>query len=155
MQYNELKTTTQRGKTRVGRGISAGQGKTAGRGTKGQNARGDHKIRPGFEGGQNPLMRRVPKLPGFKSLTPKAFTVYTSHLKQVKGDTVDNFTLADAGILPNAYIRAKLVVNGDAAKKNVFLQGASKTAIELLQKAGGTFKQTDLPQRSAKEKSTK
>ncbi len=64
MKFNELNMTAKKSKKRVGRGIAAGHGKTAGRGTKGQNAR-TGGVRPGFEGGQNPLMQRFPKLRGF------------------------------------------------------------------------------------------
>jgi large subunit ribosomal protein L15 len=67
MKYNELILDRNKSKRRVGRGISAGQGKTAGRGTKGQGARKSGGVRPGFEGGQMPLYMRVPKLRGFKS----------------------------------------------------------------------------------------
>ena len=72
MKFNELQT--QRAKTgkRVGRGIAAGQGKTAGRGTKGQMSRTGSKKKPGFEGGQSPLMIRLPKLHGFRSMKTKA-----------------------------------------------------------------------------------
>lgn len=150
MQYNELKTTKQIGKTRVGRGISAGGGKTAGRGTKGQGSRKSGGVKPGFEGGQQRLMQRLPKLAGFKSLQPKAVPIYTGSLKSVKGDTVDNFTLAEAGLLINPYTRAKLVVRGgDAVKKTVALQGISANALARLQKAGGTFKLVATPSRSS------
>ena len=77
MQYHQLQVTKKQSKKRVGRGISAGQGKTAGRGTKGQNSRTGGKRRPGFEGGQTPLMIRLPKLRGFTSHAPKTESVYT------------------------------------------------------------------------------
>jgi len=66
MKYNELNISKDKNARRVGRGISAGRGKTAGRGTKGQKARAGSRRKPGFEGGQNPLMNRIPKLRGFK-----------------------------------------------------------------------------------------
>src|SRR5256886_6828262 len=140
MKYHELTTNKPKAAKRVGRGIAAGQGKTAGRGTKGQMARtGSHK-RPGFEGGQNPLMQRLPKLHGFRSYKPKAEVVYTSQLATVSGKTVDNEALAKAGLVTNPFTTVKLVVKGEVAKAvSVKLQGASQTAIEAVQKAGGTF----------------
>ena len=72
MKYNELSPVAGKSRKRVGRGIAAGQGKTAGRGTKGQGARTGSSKRPGFEGGQNPLMQRLPKLAGFKSKAVRA-----------------------------------------------------------------------------------
>ena len=77
MQYNELTVSGNAHAKRVGRGISAGQGKTAGRGTKGQKARTGHRKMPaGFMGGQRAVMQAVPKLKGFKSFHPKAEVVY-------------------------------------------------------------------------------
>src|SRR5262245_3413345 len=99
MKYNELTISKNKSGKRVGRGIAAGQGKTAGRGTKGQMARtGSHK-RPGFEGGQNPLMQRLPKLPGFKSKRERAEVVYSGQLEAFGGKTVDSTVLAEAGLI--------------------------------------------------------
>jgi len=67
MKYNELQVSANKAKKRVGRGIAAGQGKTAGRGTKGQNARTGKKLRSSFQGGERPLVRAVPKARGFKT----------------------------------------------------------------------------------------
>ncbi len=151
MKYNELQASSQKRPNRVGRGIAAGQGKTAGRGTKGQNSRGSG-TRPGFEGGQNPLMQRLPKLRGFHAVKPKAETVYTSQLDQFSGGIADNFSLANAGILSSAYVRAKVVVKGEISKKvQVKLQGASANAIAVIQKAGGTFEKSAQVGRSSKK----
>lgn len=151
MKYNELNLTKQKAPKRVGRGIAAGQGKTAGRGTKGQNARTGGGVRPGFEGGQNPLAQRLPKLPGFRSIRAKAENVYTSELNEA-GAKVDNFTLAEAGITSSPYVRVKLIVNGEVTKKvAVKLQSASAAAIKAVEKAGGSFEKVDRPQRVAKE----
>ena len=98
MKYNELKAPKNRSIKRVGRGIAAGQGKTAGRGTKGQNARTGSSRKPGFEGGQNPLIQRLPKLRGFTSHRTKPETVYTGQLQAVKGKVVGNNELAEAGL---------------------------------------------------------
>lgn len=152
MKYNELNVTKQKSATRVGRGISAGKGKTAGRGTKGQNARKSGGVRPGFEGGQNPLAQRMPKLPGFRAVRPKAENVYTSQLNDL-GATVDNFVLAKAGIVSNPFVRVKLVVNGELTKKvTVKLQGASKEAVKAIEKAGGSFTQVERQKRPKLEK---
>ena len=81
MKYNDLEVTKNTRPSRKGRGIAAGQGKTAGRGTKGQKSRaGHHKMPAGFMGGQRALMQAVPKLKGFKSIHPKAEVVYTDRL---------------------------------------------------------------------------
>ena len=81
MKYNELQVNANTRPSRKGRGISAGQGKTAGRGTKGQKARTGHRKMPaGFMGGQRAIMQAIPKLKGFKSLHSKAEVVYTDVL---------------------------------------------------------------------------
>ena len=112
MKYNELSLTSNRGKRRVGRGISAGQGKTAGRGTKGQGARSGTGGRKGFEGGQNPITQRLPKIPGFKSKRPKAEIIYTSQLETV-GKSADSFSLFELGLLSSPYTVAKVFVLGE------------------------------------------
>lgn len=140
MKIHELKTAKRQSSKRVGRGISAGQGKTAGRGTKGQNSRTGGKRRPGFEGGQTPLMMRLPKLGGFRSMKTPTENVYTGQLNAFAGKTVDNFVLAAAGITSSAHIPVKVVVKGDlTAKVTVILQGASENAVAQIQKAGGSF----------------
>jgi len=140
MKYNDLQAPAHKSPKRVGRGIAAGQGKTAGRGTKGQGARTGSSKKPGFEGGQNPLMQRLPKLHGFKSHKVRAENVFTDQLDAV-GATVNNQTLADAGLVSSPYVRVKLLNRGEVTKKvAVSLQAASETAIEAVQKAGGSFK---------------
>lgn len=152
MKYNQLNVKSNKSPKRVGRGIAAGQGKTAGRGTKGQNARTGGRVRPGFEGGQLPLYKRLPKLPGFRSNRPKAENVYTGQLDAL-GTNVDNFTVAEAGLVSNPYVRVKLVVKGEVTKKvTVKLQGASENAIAAVQKAGGNFEAIPQVKRQAKEK---
>lgn len=153
MKYNELTINTQKSRTRVGRGIAAGRGKTAGRGTKGQNARKSGGTRPGFEGGQNPLMQRLPKLAGFRSVRTKPEVVYTSQLNDLKG-VIDNFSLFDAGLVSSPYNKVKVVVKGDLKNKvTVKLQGASAQAVIAIKKAGGQFDQVVRPARTAKETS--
>lgn len=152
MRHHELKVTANRSARRKGRGISAGQGKTAGRGTKGQKSRTGSGRRPGFEGGQNPLMQRLPKLRGFRAIKPKSEVVYTGQLDAL-GTSVDNFTVADAGLVSSPYVPVKLVVKGDVTKKlTVSLQTASASAAEMLQKKGGSFKPTAQVARQKQEK---
>lgn len=154
MKYNELKTATPKASRRVGRGIAAGRGKTAGRGTKGQGARAGSSAKPGFAGGSNPLMQKLPKLPGFRSFRTAAENVYTGQLDQFAGKTVDSAVLADAKLISNAYVRVKLIVKGDLTKKvTVKLPAASASAIAAIQAAGGTFEAT--PRLSRPKTSTK
>jgi large subunit ribosomal protein L15 len=156
MKFNDLKVSSNKSAKRVGRGISAGQGKTAGRGTKGQSSRTGGKVRPGFEGGQTPLAMRLPKLPGFTSHRPKTENVYTGQLDAFAGKTADNFSLAGAGLVSNPHVKVKLVVKGEVTKKvTVKLQGASENAIAAVQKAGGSFSKVDQVKRQPKEKTEK
>jgi len=155
MKFNELKTTRVKQANRVGRGIAAGQGKTAGRGTKGQNARAGSSRKPGFEGGQNPLYKRIPKLRGFTPFWDKPATVTTGQLSQFSG-VVDNFTLYEAKILNDPADIARVVVRGDLTSKvQVSLQGASEKAIETITKAGGSFNKVDRVKSAGKSEDDK
>lgn len=139
MKYNELILTKQKAARRAGRGISAGRGKTAGRGTKGQGAR-KSPVKTGFEGGQNPLYARLPKLRGFKSHRRAVQNVYTDQLEQIKKTFIDTATLYEAGFISNPHVVVKLLYKGDlSSKKDVKLQSASKKAAESVIKAGGSF----------------
>jgi len=152
MKYHELAITRQKKPKRVGRGISAGQGKTAGRGTKGQNSRAGGRRRPGFEGGQTPLMQQLPKLRGFKSHRPVVENIYTGQLAAFNGQTVDNFVLFKAGLITSPHVKVKLVVKGElTAKVTVNLQAASKSAETMIIKAGGSFKVVPQIARTAKD----
>lgn len=140
MKYNELTARKKKPSSRVGRGISAGGGKTAGRGTKGQGARKSGGVRPGFEGGQIPLYMRLPKLRGFRSVRPKAETVYTGQIEGLKKSVVTANDLAQKGFISSPYANAKLVVKGQLdTKKEVRLPSASQKAVEMIEAAGGTF----------------
>lgn len=148
MKFHELSTTKVRTKTRVGRGIAAGRGKTAGRGTKGQGARTGSKAKPGFAGGSNPLMQKLPKLPGFKSKRTPAENVYIGQLEQFGGKTVDATALAEAGLISNPYVTVKVIAKGELTKKvTVKLPLISQSALEAVQKAGGSFEKTARLQR--------
>ena len=152
MKYNLLITKPHKRSKRVGRGISAGQGKTAGRGTKGQNARAGSSKKPGFAGGQNPLMQQLPKLPGFTSHKIKPENVFTDQLNNLKDSKITAQILAEAKLISNPHVAVKLLNRGDVVKKlDVFLTNASAQAIENLLKAGGSFKKVDRIARIAKK----
>ena len=152
MKYNDLIVEKNTRPSRKGRGISAGQGKTAGRGTKGQKARTGHrKMAAGFMGGQRAIMQAIPKLKGFKSIHAKAEVVYTDRLNDLKGN-VDNFVLADQALISNPYTKVKVISRGElTAKINLETQFASKTAVAAIEKAGGSFKKVAVPMRPAKK----
>lgn len=151
-KYNELQVSSHKDRKRVGRGISAGGGKTAGRGTKGQNSRTGKKLRAMFQGGQNGIVSAVPKGRGFKSLRTPAQVVYLDRLNELKG-TVDNFALFEAGLISTPFHTVKVILRGEiTAKVTLKTQGASKSVIEAIKKAGGSFEKTPTPlQKSAKE----
>ena len=141
----------KRPRLRVGRGASAGQGKTCGRGTKGQRARkgGYHKV--GFEGGQMPIQRRMPKV-GFRSKIARSRAeVMLSELGKIKGDVVDLESLKKAGVIPVFAEKAKVVLSGKI-ERAVTLKGvgATKGAREAIEKAGGTVEA--LPEKPKPEK---
>jgi large subunit ribosomal protein L15 len=135
MKIHELDLTTSKDRKRVGRGIGSGYGKTAGRGTKGQNARSGGGVRPGFEGGQNPLAKRLPKKRGFVPLARVEYQVVNlsglEGLKKTTG-TIDNAALAAAGLVRHA--------QGTLSKKlTIATQAASASAIAAIDAAGGKF----------------
>ncbi len=156
MKIHELKVASHNRPKRRGRGIASGKGKTAGRGTKGQGARTGAKLRPGFTGGQNPLMQQLPKLPGFTSHRPKAENVHTGQLEQFGGKIVDSTLLAEHGFISNPYVRVKLITGkGSLTKKvTVKLQSASVSARTAIEAAGGSFEAVDRAQRPASKKET-
>ena len=124
---------------RVGRGASAGQGKTCGRGVKGQRARkgGYHKV--GFEGGQMPLQRRLPKF-GFRSMIARRVAeVRLNELALVEGGAVDLESLKKAGVVPANALKAKVVLSGTIATAvSVKGVGVTKGARAAIEAAGGT-----------------
>ena len=141
MRLNQIKPAagSKHAKKRVGRGIGSGSGKTAGRGHKGQKARsgGFHKV--GFEGGQMPLHRRLPKR-GFVSLTKgDTVEVRLSSLDKLPVDDIDILVLKQAGVVPNAALSAKVILNGEI-KRKVILRGllVTKGARAAIEKAGGS-----------------
>jgi large subunit ribosomal protein L15 len=153
MKYHELQATPNKDRKRVGRGISAGGGKTAGRGTKGQKSRTGSKIRATFMGGQGPLVRRIPKHKGFKSLRAPAQVVYVDELAALKGKTADNQSLYEAGLIATPHHRVKIISRGELeAKVTLKAQAASKGAVETITKAGGTFEKIAVPLKKTEKK---
>lgn len=142
MELNTIKPAegSKKNRRRVGRGIGSGLGKTAGRGHKGQKSRsgGFHKV--GFEGGQMPLQRRLPKR-GFISLTRNDMAeVRLSEIANLPVDTVDLLVLKQAGVVPYLALGAKVILSGEIGKK-VKLIGiaATKGAKAAIEAAGGSF----------------
>ncbi|APH06646.1 50S ribosomal protein L15 [Bacillus weihaiensis] len=142
MKLHELKPAEGSRKTRnrVGRGIGSGNGKTAGKGHKGQNARSGGGVRPGFEGGQTPLFQRLPKR-GFTNINRKDFAI-------VNLDTLNRFEdgtevtpelLLETGIVSNVKSGVKILGNGQLEKKlTVKANKFSASAKEAIESAGGT-----------------
>ena len=145
MRLNTLKPAegARKERTRVSRGIGSGLGKTAGRGHKGSFARaGKGKIKAGFEGGQTPMQRRLPKI-GFRSLTAKdTAEVLLYKLELVEGDTIDFAALKAAKLVPSTAKRAKIVKKGELSRKLVIkgiaLTAGAKAAVEA---AGGSIEE--------------
>jgi large subunit ribosomal protein L15 len=136
MRLNDISPSpgSKKVRLRVGRGASAGQGKTCGRGVKGQRARkgGYHKV--GFEGGQMPLQRRLPKV-GFRSkIAPLVAEVRLSELAKIKGDLIDLASLKAANLVPERTQRARIVASGAVARavtvKGVHVTKGARSAIE-------------------------
>lgn len=129
----------KRSKFRVGRGHGSGNGKTAGKGHKGQNARSGGGVRLGFEGGQMPLYRRLPKR-GFKCRNSKDIIAINVSLLNVfeDGAVVDIAALQSKGLVSNPRDGVKILGNGDITKKlTVKVNFFSKTAVEKIEAAGG------------------
>jgi large subunit ribosomal protein L15 len=149
MKLNDLRDNegATHSKKRLGRGIGSGSGKTAGRGVKGQKARSGVAIN-GFEGGQMPLYRRLPKR-GFNNIFAKSFNIVSLRRIQAAVDanrldakaTVDAEALIKAGVIRRAKDGVRLLADGDLKAKLSFdIAGASKAAVEKVEKAGGSVK---------------
>lgn len=125
---------------RVGRGTGSGCGKTSGRGHKGQKARSGGGVRPGFEGGQMPIYRRLPKR-GFKNIWAKVYAeVNVETLNRFDdGAEVNAVTLIESGILKNVRDGVKILGKGELTKKlKVTAHGFTKSAVAKIEAAGGT-----------------
>ena len=145
MRLNTLKPAegARQARTRVGRGIGSGLGKTCGRGHKGSFARkGGGKIKAGFEGGQTPMQRRLPKI-GFRSPIAKdTAEVLSYHLDRLEAGEIDFAALRAAKLVPSTAKKAKVVLKGELTKaftlKGVAATGGAKAAIEA---AGGSVQE--------------
>jgi large subunit ribosomal protein L15 len=141
VRLNEIKSPqSNKKRKRVGRGDGSGHGTTSGRGTKGQLARSGGKTRPGFEGGQMPLQRRVPHLRGFKNNRKIIFNVINLGMLEdfKEGSTVDYNVLLEKGLIMKKGNPLKILGNGELKKKlTIKANGFSKTAREKIEKAGG------------------
>ena len=144
MRLNQIKPAAgaKHAKKRLGRGIGSGTGKTAGRGHKGQKARagGYHKV--GFEGGQMPLQRRLPKRGFVSPFRKHTAEVRLAELNKVQGDAIDILLLKQAGIVPSLARSAKVVLSGEI-KRAVTLKGvlATKGARAAIEAAGGRIEE--------------
>ena len=141
MRLNNIKPSagSRTSRLRVGRGIGSGLGKTAGRGHKGQHARSGGSHKAGFEGGQMPLQRRLPKV-GFRSLKKdQSQQVFLYQLAQVKSDTIDLAALREAGLVSAKARKVKVVATGEIGRavklSGVLVTAGAKAAIEA---AGGS-----------------
>jgi len=161
MRLNTLKPApgSKKDRHRVGRGVGSGWGKTAGRGHKGQKARsgGFHKL--GFEGGQMPLHRRLPKR-GFNSPTrDDVAEVRTSQLQAMQASEIDLAALKQAGIVPRKALAAKVIAAGKLERKIALKEiRVSKGARALIEAAGGTIQLTEkaaAPEKPKKAKKAK
>jgi large subunit ribosomal protein L15 len=158
MKLNELKPApgSKQSRHRVGRGIGSGWGKTAGRGHKGQKARsgGFHKI--GFEGGQMPLHRRLPKR-GFNSPTRNDVAeVRTSELQTMQASEIDLAVLKAEGIVPRQALVAKVILSGKLERKLSLKEIlVSKGARSMIEGAGGSIQITEKPKVEKKKKEKK
>jgi large subunit ribosomal protein L15 len=147
MELNNLKPNkgARKARKRLGRGPGSGHGKTAGRGEKGQKSRSGYSRQLGFEGGQMPLHRRVPKR-GFTNIFKTEFNVINlSDLDKFEaGTTVDQASLREAGVVKGRVKKLKVLGNGELSKKlTVSADKFSKTAKEKIEAAGGTCQEIE------------
>lgn len=145
MNLNSIKPAlgASKDRKRIGRGVGSGHGKTATKGHKGQKARSGGSIKPGFEGGQMPMQRRLPKR-GFKPLSKKDYAIVNVNQLAVfaDGTVVDEQALLEMGIISNVADGIKILATGDLVKKlTVRAQKFSDSAKAKIQNAGGTVEE--------------
>ncbi|RLC14020.1 MAG: 50S ribosomal protein L15 [Deltaproteobacteria bacterium] len=151
MRLNELSPSegSRKSRKRLGRGVGSGTGKTAGRGTKGQNSRSGGGVRPGYEGGQMPIHRRLPKR-GFTNIFRKQFAVVNikdlvqvrDRLRGENSDVVDEAALVRAGLVKGRRYGIKLLGQGEITYPlTIRLDKVSKGAKEKIEAAGGTVEE--------------
>jgi large subunit ribosomal protein L15 len=154
MQLNNLSPVpgSVQEKKRVGRGIGSGFGKTCGRGHKGQKSRSGGRVRPGFEGGQMPLQKRVPKFGFYSRIGSTTAEVRTSELGKVEGEVVNLETLEKANIIDRNTKRVKVMLSGDVTKavtvEGIRVTAGAKASIEA---AGGKVMEAAAPAPKAKK----
>lgn len=141
MELHDLRPAegSKKSSRRVGRGHGSGWGKTAGKGHKGQNARSGGGVRPGFEGGQMPLQRRIPKR-GFNNIfAKKVISINVSDLEKFgEGSVIDINELINMGLVKRSFDKIKILGNGELTKSlTVKAHMFSKSAVEKIQAAGG------------------
>lgn len=140
VKLHELKVykgSTKRRKV-IGRGLGSGHGTYSGRGAKGQGSRKSGNVRPGFEGGRQPLIRQAPKLRGFKSIHSEAFAVKISRLNKFEnGDKITAASLFKMGITRVKDQKVKIVSGGELKKKVEVFVPVSASAKGAIEKAGG------------------
>lgn len=142
MKLHQLKPPrgSRKKKKRIGRGEGSGHGKTSGRGQKGQNSRSGGGVPPWFEGGQNPLHQRVPKLPGFRNPFKKEFSlVNVGRLNVFRANSeVDQKTLLEKGLIKSTSVPVKILGHGELEKPlTVRCKHLSRGAIAKIEAAGG------------------
>ncbi|MGB9680020.1 MAG: 50S ribosomal protein L15 [Thermoanaerobacteraceae bacterium] len=141
MRLHDLKPAegARKDRKRVGRGIGSGHGKTSGRGSKGQNARSGGGVRPGFEGGQMPLTRRLPKR-GFTNIFRKEYAIVNLSALDIfeEGSEITPEVLVEKGIINKVKDGVKILGNGDLNKKFIIkAHKFSKSALEKIEAIGG------------------
>ena len=142
MRLNDIQPAdgAKRERTRVGRGTGSGKGKTAGRGHKGQHSRSGGYHKTGFEGGQMPMARRLPKR-GFTSMTrDDTVEIRLSDLNKIEGNEVDLLVLKQAGLVAKNTIAGKIILAGKLEKKNLTVRGlgVTKGARKAIEAASGS-----------------
>ncbi|WP_339022653.1 50S ribosomal protein L15 [Spiroplasma endosymbiont of Crioceris asparagi] len=141
MKLHELKYTkgSKQTPTRIGRGMASGKGKTSTRGHKGQNSRSGGGTRPGFEGGQTPLFRRLPKI-GFTNINKKEYKIFNLEvLDKLKISEINHDTLFEQKVIKNKNVLIKVLGRGEITKKlNLKVNKISETAKKAIEAAGGS-----------------
>jgi large subunit ribosomal protein L15 len=139
-------------KKRVGRGIGSGYGKTCGRGHKGQKSRSGGSVRPGFEGGQMPLQKRVPKFGFYSRIGSTTSEVRTSELNKVEGEIINLVSLEKANVIDRNTKRVKIMLSGDVTKAvTVEGLGVTKGAKAAIEAAGGKVIEAEVVVRGKKK----
>ena len=142
MRLNDIQPAdgAKRERTRVGRGTGSGKGKTAGRGHKGQHSRSGGYHKTGFEGGQMPMARRLPKR-GFTSMTrDDTVEIRLSDLNKIEGNEVDLLVLKQAGLVAKNTVAGKIILAGKLEKENLTVRGlgVTKGARKAIEAASGS-----------------